>query len=60
MPTADECRKYAEECKRLMAEAADEFERESLARIAREWNGLAEHKAQMPNDDEKALNRNPQ
>jgi len=47
MLTADECRKHAEECKRLASQAEHDFEREILARITQEWNGLAEHKSQM-------------
>lgn len=47
MLSADECRKYAEECKRLASQAEDELERETLARITQEWNGLAEHKVQI-------------
>jgi hypothetical protein len=47
MLTAEDCRKHAEECKRLATEADDELERETLARITQEWNGLAEHKVQM-------------
>lgn len=50
MLTADECREYAEECKRLGSETDDAFERETLVRITQEWNGLAEHKARTQTD----------
>ena len=45
MPTADHYRKSAQECRRIAGEAQDSHERETLLRMAAQWERLAEHKA---------------
>src|ERR1700722_14254723 len=42
----EECCRRSEECKRYAAETKDPLEQMTLERIAREWHGLAEYKAQ--------------
>jgi hypothetical protein len=44
-PTADHYRKSAQECRRIAGEAQDSHERETLLRMAAQWERLAEHKA---------------
>jgi hypothetical protein len=43
MLTAEECRRRSEDCKRFAEQVEDHLVRMTLQRIAREWNGLAEH-----------------
>jgi hypothetical protein len=43
MLKAEECRARAVECKRLALRTEDHLVRTTLLRIAREWEGLAEH-----------------
>ena len=43
MLSAKECRSRAVECKRLALQTEDYLVRTTLLRIAREWEGLAEH-----------------
>ena len=45
MPTADHYRKSAQECRRIADETHDQHERETLLRMAAQWDRLAEHKA---------------
>lgn len=45
MLTAEESRRRAEDCKRFAEQTEDHLVRTTLLRIAREWNGLAEHLA---------------
>jgi|HubBroStandDraft_5_1064220.scaffolds.fasta_scaffold1166848_1 hypothetical protein len=44
MPTSERYRECAEECRRYAKEANDAHERETLLRIAAQWDRLAEHK----------------
>jgi hypothetical protein len=44
MPTSERYRQCAEECRRYAKEANDTHERETLLRIAAQWDRLAEHK----------------
>jgi hypothetical protein len=43
--TSDECKRRAEEAKALAAQTRDLWERETLLRIATQWQLLAGHKA---------------
>jgi hypothetical protein len=43
MLTAEKCRRRAVECKRVALQTEDLLVRTALLRIAREWEGLAEH-----------------
>jgi hypothetical protein len=45
MPTSEHYRKSAEDCRRHAGEANDRHERETLLRVAAQWERLAEHKA---------------
>jgi hypothetical protein len=45
MPTAEQYRKSAEQCGRVAGQTEDRLERESLLRIAAQWDRLADHKA---------------
>jgi hypothetical protein len=51
MPTADHYRKSAQECRRIAADAQDSHERETLLRMAAQWDRLAEHKARKEAED---------
>jgi len=44
MPTADHYRKSAQECRRIAGEAQDSHERETLLRMAAQWERLAEQR----------------
>jgi hypothetical protein len=44
MPTSEHYRKSAGECRSHAKEANDTLERETLLRIAAQWDRLAEHK----------------
>jgi hypothetical protein len=45
MPTSEHYRKSAADCRRLAKEATDQVERETLLRMAAQWDRLAEHKS---------------
>lgn len=45
MPTAEDYRNSAHECRSHAREAQDRQEREALLRMAAQWDRLAEHKA---------------
>ena len=45
MPTAEDYRNSAHECRSHAREAQDRHEREALLRMAAQWDRLAEHKA---------------
>jgi hypothetical protein len=45
MPTAEQYRKSAQQCRDVAGRTEDRLERESLLRIATQWDRLAEHKA---------------
>ena len=53
MPTSEEYRKLAEECRRNAGEADHADERDTLMQIGELWERLAERKARR----EEALNR---
>jgi len=44
MPTAEQYRKSAEQCRRVAQRTDDQVERESMLRIAAQWDRLAQHK----------------
>jgi len=44
MPTAEQYRKSAEQCRRVANNVEDRVEREALRRIAAQWDRLADHK----------------
>jgi hypothetical protein len=44
MPTAEQYRKSAEQCRRVADNTEDRLEREALRRIAAQWDRLADHK----------------
>jgi hypothetical protein len=45
MPTSEQYRKSAEQCRRAAQSTNDKLEREALLRIAEQWGLLADHKA---------------
>jgi hypothetical protein len=45
MPTTEQYRKSAEQCRRVAGNTTDREEREALLRIAAQWDRLADHKA---------------
>jgi hypothetical protein len=51
MPTAEQYRKSAEQCRRAASNTADRHEREALLRIAAQWDRLAEHKDRKEAED---------
>jgi len=51
MPTSEHYRKSAEECRRHARETQDTHERETLLRMAAQWNRLAEHKARKESEE---------
>ena len=44
MPTAEQYRRSAEQCRRVANGTEDQTEREALRRIAAQWDRLADHK----------------
>jgi hypothetical protein len=44
MPTAEQYRKSADQCRRVAGNTEDRHGREALLRIAAQWDRLAEHK----------------
>jgi hypothetical protein len=52
MPTSEHYRKSAEDCRRNAKEAHDVHERETLLRMAAQWDRLAEHKARKESEQE--------
>jgi hypothetical protein len=52
MPTSEQYRKSAEDCRRNAKEAHDVHERETLLRMAAQWDRLAEHKARKESEQE--------
>lgn len=51
MPTSESYRKNARECRAYSKEAHDQLERETLLRMAAQWERLAEHKARMESEN---------
>jgi hypothetical protein len=51
MPTSEHYRKSAQECRRHAKEAGDTLERETLLRMAAQWDRLADHKARKEAED---------
>lgn len=47
MPSSEEYKRSAEECRRAADQAEDEIERETLLRMAEQWYRLAEYKAKI-------------
>jgi hypothetical protein len=50
MPTAEYYRKSAEQCRTHAREAHDTHERETLLRMAAQWDRLADHKARKESE----------
>jgi hypothetical protein len=50
MPTSEHYRKSAEECRSHARDAHDTHERETLLRMAAQWDRLAEHKARKESE----------
>jgi hypothetical protein len=46
MPTSEQYRKSADQCRRAAQSTNDKLEREALLRIAEQWGRLADHKAE--------------
>jgi hypothetical protein len=44
MPTAEQYRKSAQQCRHVADRTEDRHEREALLRVAAQWDRLAEHK----------------
>ena len=53
MPTSEDYRKSAQECRRHARETDDREERETLLRMAAQWERLADHKARRDAEKEK-------
>jgi hypothetical protein len=51
MPTSEHYRKSAEECRSHAGQAHDAHERESLLRMAAQWDRLAQHKASKESEE---------
>jgi hypothetical protein len=51
MPTSEDYRKSAEDCRSHAREAHDTHEREALLRMAAQWDRLAEHKARKESEE---------
>jgi hypothetical protein len=51
MPTSDHYRKSADDCRRHAKEAHDTLERETLMRMAAQWERLAQHKARKESEE---------
>jgi hypothetical protein len=51
MPTAEQYRKTAEQCRRVAGNTEDRFEREMLLRMAAQWDRLADHKARKESEE---------
>jgi hypothetical protein len=52
VPTAEDYKRSAAECRRLAEQAHDEIERGALLRMAAQWDRLAVHKAKVENREE--------
>jgi hypothetical protein len=50
MPTSEQYRKNAQECRCHAREARDTLERETLLRMAAQWDRLADHKARKESE----------
>ena len=50
MPTSEQYRKSAEQCRRVAHNTDDRLERETLMRIAAQWDRLADHKARKESE----------
>jgi hypothetical protein len=50
LPTAEEYRRSAQECRRLAQESHDAIERETLLRMAAQWDHLAAYKGKLENE----------
>ena len=51
MPTSEHYRNSADECRRHAKETHDTMERETLLRMAAQWDWLAQHKARKEAED---------
>jgi hypothetical protein len=47
MPTAEEYKRSAEECRRVAEQVHDPIERRAILRMAEQWDRLARRKTQM-------------
>jgi hypothetical protein len=50
MATSEHYRKSADDCRRHAKEAFDTLERETLLRMAAQWDRLAQHKARTESE----------
>jgi hypothetical protein len=47
MPTAEDYKRSAEECRRLAEQVQDPIERETILKMAEQWDRLARRKLQI-------------
>jgi hypothetical protein len=47
MPTAEDYKRSADECRRLAEQVQDSIERETILKMAEQWDRLARRKAQI-------------
>jgi hypothetical protein len=47
MPTAEDYKRSADECRRLAEQVQDSIERETLLKMAEQWDRLARRKTQV-------------
>jgi hypothetical protein len=47
MPTAEDYKRSAEECRRLAEQVQDPIERETILKMAEQWDRLARRKVQI-------------
>jgi hypothetical protein len=47
MPTAEEYKRSAEECRRVAEQVDDPIERQAILRMAEQWDRLARRKTQI-------------
>jgi hypothetical protein len=51
MPTSEQYRQKAEECRRLAGEVQEQLERDALLRMSAQWDRLADHKLRQETKD---------
>ena len=50
MPTSDQYRRSADQCRRIADNTVDRTEREALRRTANQWDRLADHKSRKESE----------